>query len=142
MNDIESIEVYGKKYKIILDNRNNTLTALRYGEKWRDLTGDNLIMSMFSEIQEYKESKDKYESDTSEGKRVYVLEYKIHVNLYSLGEPNIETRTVYYSREERDQFIDKYLDMMDPKKKHYIQDVKAYFAELRQIDMRPIINAI
>jgi hypothetical protein len=29
--------------------------ALRYGEEWRDLTGDNLVLQMFFRIQELEE---------------------------------------------------------------------------------------
>jgi translation initiation factor 2B subunit (eIF-2B alpha/beta/delta family) len=37
------------KYTVI--NNNGVLKALRYGEEWRDLTGDNLIGAMLSEIE-------------------------------------------------------------------------------------------
>lgn len=36
------------KYKIVLDDER--IYALRYGREWRELTGDNLILSMLQEI--------------------------------------------------------------------------------------------
>jgi hypothetical protein len=36
------------KYTVI--NNNGLLSALRYGEPWRELTGDNLVAVMFHEV--------------------------------------------------------------------------------------------
>lgn len=46
------IELAEGKYTYINDNGNQR--ALRYGEEWRDLTGDNLIYYMGVEIQQLK----------------------------------------------------------------------------------------
>lgn len=50
------------KETLVFENGKYTLTydrgvmkALRYGEQWRDLTGDNLVAAMFNEIQELRE---------------------------------------------------------------------------------------
>ena len=71
--------------------------------------------------------------------RVYVLKYKIHVNLYSLNKPNIETRVEYYGRNERDKFIGAYNRIKD---KYYIQEVETFYANLERINMDDVINAI
>lgn len=39
------------KYRVIFDSYSG-FRALRYGEPWRDLTGDNLIMTMAFRIEE------------------------------------------------------------------------------------------
>jgi hypothetical protein len=38
------------KYTVI-QNPNGSLEALRYGEKWRDCTGDKLILSLAQEVE-------------------------------------------------------------------------------------------
>ncbi|UUZ85636.1 hypothetical protein LJK88_20320 [Paenibacillus sp. P26] len=43
------------KYEIVIDLENGLFEALRYGEKWRNLVGDNLLLSMAYEIQELKQ---------------------------------------------------------------------------------------
>ena len=48
------------KYTVIIDD-NNKFHALRFGEEWRDLTGDGLIMAMLYEIIELKEDIKAYE---------------------------------------------------------------------------------
>lgn len=45
----EKINFYDKKYTLVLDEKGK-LSALRYGEVWRDLTGDGLVLAMFNEI--------------------------------------------------------------------------------------------
>lgn len=71
-------------------------------------------------------------------KRVYVLEYKIQINFYSLGDPKYEDRIEYYSRGERDNFIKEYFRCMD---KIYISEVKTYYAELDEINVDNIVNS-
>jgi hypothetical protein len=58
------IELAGGKYTYIFENGKHC--ALRYGEEWRDLTGDNLIYAMACEIerlQEEIEERDEYAKD-------------------------------------------------------------------------------
>lgn len=43
------IELDDGKYTVVL-HEDYTFEALRYGEPWRDLTGDGMIFSMFLEI--------------------------------------------------------------------------------------------
>ncbi len=50
----EVINVGEGKYTLIYDRDAGTMRALRYGEEWMDLTGDNLIFAMFCEIQNSK----------------------------------------------------------------------------------------
>lgn len=44
------------KYEIVLNDGNNktkfSFYATRYGEKWKDLVGDNLMLGMFNRIKE------------------------------------------------------------------------------------------
>lgn len=41
-----------EKYEIVIDWSKNIFKALRYGEEWRNLVGDNLILAMAYRIQE------------------------------------------------------------------------------------------
>lgn len=45
----ERIEVEGGKYAVLHDNGTN-LRAERYGEPWRDLVGDGLVLALAQEI--------------------------------------------------------------------------------------------
>lgn len=65
-------------------------------------------------------------------KRVYVLEYEIHVNALSFNEPNMERRTEYYSRSERDDFIARYFELKD---QIYITELVGYYAELDEVSV-------
>ena len=47
------------KYEIILNYKDFEFKALRHGEEWRNLVGDNLILQMFFEILELKEENEK-----------------------------------------------------------------------------------
>ncbi len=51
------IELQDGKYAVI-HNNGQGLHALRYGEQWRNLAGDNLVMAMAYEIEELRESKE------------------------------------------------------------------------------------
>lgn len=54
------IELEGGKYTIIHDNGCG-LKALRYGEEWRNLVGDNLVLAMTNEIERLREKQTKKE---------------------------------------------------------------------------------
>lgn len=54
------IELADGKYTVIFDE--GRLSALRYGEPWRDLTGDNLIYWMMVEIEQLREANENTES--------------------------------------------------------------------------------
>lgn len=43
-----------KKYTVIFNEKTGELTALRYGEPWQDITGNNLIYWMLVEIDALK----------------------------------------------------------------------------------------
>lgn len=49
----EKIKV-SDKYEIVIDWPNNVFKAVRHGEEWRNLVGDNLILAMAYEIQELR----------------------------------------------------------------------------------------
>lgn len=40
------------KYEIHLSDNMSVFKALRYGNEWRDLIGDNLILALITKIQE------------------------------------------------------------------------------------------
>ena len=44
------------KYTIIFHEDTGRMEALRYGELWRDLTGDGMILAMLQEIDSLKEN--------------------------------------------------------------------------------------
>lgn len=43
------------KYEVVIDLSNGVFKALRYGTDWRNLVGDNLILSMVQEIEDLRE---------------------------------------------------------------------------------------
>ena len=49
------IDVCDGKYTIIYDFDTGQSEALRYGEKWRDLCGDKMVLAMFDTIVELQE---------------------------------------------------------------------------------------
>jgi len=42
------------KYTVIFDEKTGGLSALRYGEQWRDLTGDGMVLAMLQEVDSLK----------------------------------------------------------------------------------------
>ncbi len=50
-----NIELHNGKYKILMTEDGNRFKALRHNEKWRDLTGDNLMYWLCIELQKAKE---------------------------------------------------------------------------------------
>jgi hypothetical protein len=44
------------KYTILFDETTGALEAQRYGQKWRDLTGDGMVLAMLQEIQVLREA--------------------------------------------------------------------------------------
>jgi len=59
---IEAIVVGSRKYIIQLIDNGKQFKAYRYGEEWRDLTGDGLILAMFQRIQELQTDADNLHS--------------------------------------------------------------------------------
>ena len=51
---IREISLAGGKYTVLINDL-GALSALRYGESWRDLVGDNLVRAMAVEIENLKE---------------------------------------------------------------------------------------
>lgn len=50
------IELENGKYTVVNElNDGGGLKALRYGEEWRNLAGDNLILAMYHEIERLQE---------------------------------------------------------------------------------------
>lgn len=54
MSNIIDVTVNEGKYRVVM-GQNYCLYAERYGEKWRDLVGDNLVYSLAYELQEARE---------------------------------------------------------------------------------------
>lgn len=52
---IQNIDVNNGKYTVVFDDSNGKLTALRYGEPWRDIQGDNLVYWLAMSLQCAKE---------------------------------------------------------------------------------------
>lgn len=50
------------KYTIILENHPYSFVALRYGEQWRDLTGDKLILALVQKVLELEDKLAKMET--------------------------------------------------------------------------------
>lgn len=50
------VTVADGKYRVIAETQMKNFRALRYGEEWRSLTGDNLIMYLASELQELRKA--------------------------------------------------------------------------------------
>jgi len=48
------VTIYDGKYTVIM-NTNGGLRALRYGDEWRDLTGDGLVLALAQEVEELRE---------------------------------------------------------------------------------------
>lgn len=53
-NNLVKVTVYGGKYTFI-QNKDGSCEALRYGEKWRDLSGDGLTLALAQEIENLQE---------------------------------------------------------------------------------------
>lgn len=45
------LDVYDGKYTLVWDDETGHLQALRYGEPWRDLVGDGLVLALFQEVE-------------------------------------------------------------------------------------------
>lgn len=50
-----NITVANGKYTVLADEKFTDFRALRYGEEWRDLCGDGLILALCHEIEELRE---------------------------------------------------------------------------------------
>lgn len=46
------VELDGGKYTVVLGDHGAKFKAYRYREEWRDLTGDNLVMSLVHRVDE------------------------------------------------------------------------------------------
>jgi len=48
----KKIKLEGGKYEIIEDLARGNFKATRYGEEWRNLVGDKLMLALFSRLEE------------------------------------------------------------------------------------------
>lgn len=58
---MDKIDIAEGKYTLLFDK--GEMQALRYGEPWRDITGDNLIYWMWVEIETLKDKIEKMERE-------------------------------------------------------------------------------
>lgn len=59
---MRKIDLYDGKYTIVNDLENGgRVKVLRYGEEWRDLSGDGFLLALFYELEEAKEKIERYE---------------------------------------------------------------------------------
>jgi len=49
------LELQNGKYTILEDLNNGKFEALRYGNDWRNLVGDNLILALVNKVQELED---------------------------------------------------------------------------------------
>lgn len=68
-------------------------------------------------------------------KRVYVIEH----TMMTVNGTTMEPVTLYYDYTQRQEFIDSYLRRKD---EWYTVDIKTYYAELQEIDVGSMMNAI
>jgi hypothetical protein len=62
-NPIQRIDLDDGKYSVVLNEDIFAFTALRHGEAWRNLCGDNLILAMFYEIQRLRDQLEDQRTD-------------------------------------------------------------------------------
>lgn len=61
---MRKIDLYDGKYTIINElETGGSFRALRYGEEWRNLAGDNLVLALFQELEEAKEEVKKLQQE-------------------------------------------------------------------------------
>lgn len=46
----DMIDIADGKYRVIMPSAHRKFRAQRHGEEWRDLTGDNLVLALASEL--------------------------------------------------------------------------------------------
>jgi len=54
-----NVTVADGKYTVIQDNTGRT-SAFRYGDEWRDLTGDGLVLALAQEVETLRAELDRY----------------------------------------------------------------------------------
>lgn len=59
------VTVRDGKYRVVMDD--DGLRALRYGEEWRSLTGDNLVYALASEVRYLRTKLETIENILKEG---------------------------------------------------------------------------
>lgn len=50
-----NVKVYDGKYTVVADEDMKNFRALRYGEEWQDLCGNNLVYCLAFELQEARD---------------------------------------------------------------------------------------
>ncbi len=65
MSDLLNITVGSGKYTVVMDDK-GYLSALRYGEPWRDCCGDNLVYALASEVESLRAALEKVSPQTKD----------------------------------------------------------------------------
>ena len=55
MDKLREVHLWDGKYTIQISDDMKVFKALRYGEEWQDLTGNNLIHALFTKVEELEE---------------------------------------------------------------------------------------
>lgn len=79
--------------------------------------------------------------------RVYAITYDLYEPqggaFKYADKPVKENQVIYYNRFERDEFIKRFQVLTSTEKEMYIDNVRCYFGELKEIEnMDDVINAI
>ena len=80
--------------------------------------------------------------------RLYIIKYKIYEaqggSFKYATNPKYEERILVYKKEDRDEWIKKYLSLTSPEKELYIEDVVCYYTDTfnKIKDMNAVINAV
>ncbi len=51
---MRNLKLMDGEYEIVEDLHNGVFECYRKGEKWRDLTGDNMVLALVDELDKYK----------------------------------------------------------------------------------------
>lgn len=78
---------------------------------------------------------------------IYIIEYDFYLpsggSFKYSSKPELEHRIFFFSKKERDKFIEKYLDLLSDDKSLYIDNVRCYTAIPEEIvDMKSVVDAV
>ena len=78
---MSKIELMDGKYTVVNElEEGGGFRALRYGEEWRNLVGDNLVLAMAYEIEELKAERDEmYSTALWAARRMLTKQYSAYV---------------------------------------------------------------
>jgi hypothetical protein len=92
MNYPTRLDLCGGKYSVIYDLEIGQSECLRYGEKWRDLCGDKMVLAMFDRIVELEDGIRQHLAHHANG--CTYLSHLITPNAEVTGVPALSARPV------------------------------------------------